>query len=176
MRYVRNFTVIYGTKFSQNIVLLPLRKIHYHQQNLLFWVRHKVFFDGKNTFSKHLLKMLCSLQLIWPWFSVYLTRKLRGYSTFGKHLLVFPVRISCIERMFPVELTTNVVFICLFSSAPLMGTFLIPFKLNILLPRRHVRKGCLIKVDNEIPLACHDHTQQLQWTFEWEIFLQLRAG
>ena len=71
--------------------------------------------------------------------------KLRENSTFGKHLLVFPEYINYIGRKFLVTLMANVAVIYLLSSAPFAGTFWSPL-IKFVFHRRHVIKGCLIKL------------------------------
>ena len=43
VRYDHNLGVIFGAKFSQVIVVVPLKRIHYHQHYLLFCAHHILF-------------------------------------------------------------------------------------------------------------------------------------
>lgn len=141
-------TVTFGAKFSQIVVVLLLKRIHYYQRRLLFWVCH-IFFDLIQSWKGYFLKILSGLQLIWPVVFGVRDVKLRGISTFDKHLLVFTEYISCVGRRFPVALTVNVAVICLLSSTPFIRAFFAPFQLMCIFQEAR-KKGGQIKVDNQI--------------------------
>ena len=88
MPFFNSLTIILGAKFCQIIVALPLKRISFYQQHLLFLGTS--YFLWSDLDMERLLQNASSLQLIWPVFSVYVACKLRGNSTFGKHFLVLP--------------------------------------------------------------------------------------